>query len=362
MIHPRFRDIVEIAGRYGVPDLWFPTNLLALTEPTAQALVKNGVATVAASIDGVTKETYEKIRVPAKFERLLACLDTLGRVRRAAGSKTPRLRIIFTWMKSNRPELALLPEFAADHGASEIDVRYVSPTEGVDVTPELLSGEDPAALNAELAAAAHDAVRRGLKLSSFPEFEPPGTVPRGLLVRARRRLWRLKAGMDRPEYLRYGWYQGLFGCAYPDRNYVIRPNGAVSPVHLLGPGSHRLLSGRRRRAHRGRRSAEADPGRAAHRQARGNVRHLRRAAHGALSARRHAAARGGRHRAAARAPRTLSRPAAVREAAAPRGSRRARSRETSTARARERPPAGPPKEEARRRSAPAALPRAIGAR
>ena len=54
MIHPRFRDIVEIAGRYGVPDLWFPTNLLALTEPTAQALVKNGVATVAASIDGVT--------------------------------------------------------------------------------------------------------------------------------------------------------------------------------------------------------------------------------------------------------------------------------------------------------------------
>ena len=191
--------------------------------------MKHGVATVAASIDGVTKETYEKIRVPAKFERLLACLDTLGRVRREAGSKTPRLRIIFTWMKSNRRELALLPEFAADHGASEIDVRYVSPTEGVDVTPELLSDEDPAALNAELAEAAHDAVRRGLKLSSFPEFEPPGSVPRGLLVRARRRLWRIKAGMDRPEYLRYGWYQGLFGCAYPDRNYVIRPNGAVSP-------------------------------------------------------------------------------------------------------------------------------------
>ena len=45
----------------------------------------------------------------------------------------------------------------------------------------------------------------------------------------RRRLWRLKAGIDRPEYFRYGWYQGLFGCAYPDRNYVIRPNGAVNP-------------------------------------------------------------------------------------------------------------------------------------
>jgi MoaA/NifB/PqqE/SkfB family radical SAM enzyme len=229
MIHPRFREIVEIAGRYGVPDLWFPTNLLALTEPTAQALVKNGVRTVAASIDGVTKDTYEKIRVPAKFERLLACLDTLARVRKDAKSKTPRLRIIFTWMKSNRRDLAALPAFAEAHGASEIDVRYVSPTEGVDVTPELLSGEDPEALNAELSACAHDAVRRGLKLSSFPEFEPAESVSRGFVDRARRRLWRLKAGMDRPEYLRYGWYQGVFGCAYPDRNYVIRPNGAVNP-------------------------------------------------------------------------------------------------------------------------------------
>src|SRR5512142_1751721 len=75
MIHPRFKEIVAVAGRYGVPDLWFPTNLLALTEPTMEALIRENVATVAASIDGVRKETYEKIRVPAKWERLLACLE-----------------------------------------------------------------------------------------------------------------------------------------------------------------------------------------------------------------------------------------------------------------------------------------------
>jgi MoaA/NifB/PqqE/SkfB family radical SAM enzyme len=229
MIHPRFRDILEVAGRYGVPDLWFPTNLLALTPTTAAALVENRVTTVAASIDGMTKETYEKIRVPAKWERLLACLDVLNAVRRERKSKTPRLRIIFTWMKSNRGELAALPEFAARHGASEIDVRFVSPTAGVDVTPELLSDEDPDALCAELAGAAHEAVRRGLKLSSFPDFDRPGSRPRALLPRLRRRLWRLKAGVDRAETLRHFFYQRLFGCAYPDRNYVIRPNGAVNP-------------------------------------------------------------------------------------------------------------------------------------
>jgi MoaA/NifB/PqqE/SkfB family radical SAM enzyme len=229
MIHPRFREILAIAGRYGVPDLWFPTNLLALTPPTAAAIIENRVTTVAASIDGFTKESYEKIRVPAKWERLLACLDVLAAAKRERRSKTPRLRIIFTWMKSNRGDLALLPEFAAAHGAAEIDVRFVSPTEGVDVGPELLSDEEPEALNAELAAAAREAVRRGLRLSSYPQFEASGSRPRGLVARAARRLWRIRAGIDRFEYLRYGWYQGLFGCAYPSRNYVIRPNGAVHP-------------------------------------------------------------------------------------------------------------------------------------
>ncbi len=229
MIHPRFRDILAVAGRYGVPDLWFPTNLLALTPKTAASIVENRVTTVAASIDGMAKETYEKIRVPAKWERLVSCLDTLNAVRREKKSKTPRLRIIFTWMKSNRADLAALPEFAAKHGASEIDVRYVSPTPGVDVEPELLSNEDPAQLNRELAAAAREAVRRGIRLASYPEFERERDLPRSFAARAKRRLWRLRAGLDRFEYLRHGWYQGLYGCAYPSRNYVIRPNGAVHP-------------------------------------------------------------------------------------------------------------------------------------
>ena len=42
-------------------------------------------------------------------------------------------------------------------------------------------------------------------------------------------VWRLRAGIDKPEHLPYMWHQRLHGCAYPDRYYVIRPNGAVAP-------------------------------------------------------------------------------------------------------------------------------------
>ena len=229
MIHPRFREILAIAGRYGVPDLWFPTNLLALTEPTARALIDAGVTTVAASIDGMTKETYEKIRVPAKWERLLASLDLLNRVKREAGSSTPHLRIIFTWMKSNRAELAQLPAFAAAHGAEELDVRFVSLTPGVDVTPEILSSEDPRALHRELGHAARMAVRRGLRLSSYPEFENAEDLPASPLGRYLRRRWRGRAGLDRDEYRQHAERRWQNGCAFPGYQYVIRPNGAVNP-------------------------------------------------------------------------------------------------------------------------------------
>jgi MoaA/NifB/PqqE/SkfB family radical SAM enzyme len=229
MIHPKFKEIVAIAGRYGVPELWFPSNLLALTEPTACALIDAGLWTIAASVDGVTKETYEKIRVPAKFERLTGNLDLLARVKAERRSKLPRLRIIFTWMKSNRKELQDLPAFAERYGASELDVRYVTESPGVDNRLELLSGEDPGQLRAELAAAARDAVRRGLRLASYPDFEVQEELSRNPFSRLARRIWRVRAGLDRLEHLQFAWQQRMHGCAYPDRYYVIRPNGAVNP-------------------------------------------------------------------------------------------------------------------------------------
>jgi MoaA/NifB/PqqE/SkfB family radical SAM enzyme len=229
MMHPKFREIVTIAGRYGVPDLWFPTNLLVLTEANAEAIVRANVNVVGVSIDGTTKETYETIRVGGKWDRLLAKLELLRQTKRDLRKRRPAIRVIFTWMQSNRRELRDLPAFAADQGAAEIDVRYVSPTAGVDNTAELLSGEDPRALREDLANTARDAVRRGLKLASYPEFEADEDRPRDLAGRIARRLWRMKAGLDRLEYRRHARQERRAGCGYPDRTFVIRPNGAIYP-------------------------------------------------------------------------------------------------------------------------------------
>ncbi len=229
MLHPRFREILGIAGRYRVPDLWFPTNLLALTERTAETMVGAGVTTVAASIDGVRRETYESIRIGGSWDRLISRLELLGQVKHRLGSRHPRLRVIFTWMRSNRDDLLELPAFAAEHGAAELDVRFVTPTTGVDVNPELLDDEPASELRARLEATAHQAVAHGLKLSSFPEFETSEERPRSLTGRLRRRLFNIRSGLERWQHWRHLWRERRYGCAHPGRTLVIRPNGAVSP-------------------------------------------------------------------------------------------------------------------------------------
>ena len=226
MVHSKFDQILEIAGRYGIEDLWFPTNLLALTEKKAEAIVAAGVNTVAVSMDGTTGEVYEKIRVGGKWEMFLKRLEMLNEVRR--GSKT-KLRFIYTWMKSNRHDLRNLPEFAERYGAHDLDVRYVTPTTGVDNTPELLGDEGREVLDTELAGVAEDAVSRGLKLAYYPSFQSAEDLRRHPLIRLKRALWRRKAGLYRDEYFLYEWRKRMQGCAYPKRTYVIRPNGAVSP-------------------------------------------------------------------------------------------------------------------------------------
>ncbi len=214
LMHPRFASLLGIAARYGVPELWFPTNLLALTEATAEAIARGRLSTVAVSIDGVRKETYEKIRAGATWERLHGKLRMLCDAQRAARTRPPRLRVIFTWMRSNRSELRELPAFAESLGARELDVRFVAPAVGVDLSSETLAGDD---VRDDLRAAARDAVRRGLRLAAWPQFEER---PRTLPARLAWRWWRVRAGLDRVEEL-------MLGRSAPERKLVIRPNGAI---------------------------------------------------------------------------------------------------------------------------------------
>ena len=220
LVHPKFVDIVREAGSYGVPDLWFPTNLLPLTPAKAEAICEAGVNTVGVSMDGTNADTYEAIRVGGKFDRLMRSLGLLNEVRRGAATG---LRLIFVWMRTNRGDLADLPRFAEEVGAGELDVRFVAPTAHVSAEDELLDDENPGALRAELAATAEDAAARGLRLVSYPDFD------NGQPVGMRGHMMRWRAGLYDRQRLRGRFRTAVAGCAWPGHTVVVRPNGAVSP-------------------------------------------------------------------------------------------------------------------------------------
>ena len=226
LIHPEFRRLLAIAARYEVPDLWFPTNLLPLTEGLAEAMVEARVRTVAVSIDGVTADTYDAIRVGGSFDRLLSRLKLLRQVKAQRRSRHPRVRIIFTWMRSNRADLQAIPAFAAEHGAEELDVRFVSPTVGVDLEAELLTREPVEALKAELDAALGEAVSLGIRLHDYPQLAVSTRSRRD----AFRRQWtRWRTGTNTMERFRLVGHAWLHGCCYAGHYWVIRPHGAVLP-------------------------------------------------------------------------------------------------------------------------------------
>ena len=132
---------------------------------------------------------------------------------------------------------------------------------------------------------------RGLKIASYPGVRAAraGRPDAGRSASAGGSGAGRRASTVR-EYLRYAWYQGLFGCAYPDRNYVVRPNGAVNPCIYWEGDPIGFYPADTIETHREGRSPEGDPRRPAQREAGRHLRDVRRAAHGALSSARRAAA------------------------------------------------------------------------
>ncbi len=87
LLHPDIVDMVALAKKSGVREVWINTNGGPLNEKLAQGLIRAGVDWITVSFDGLG-EMYESIRKPLKYEETLAKLKTLRRVRDEFKAKT----------------------------------------------------------------------------------------------------------------------------------------------------------------------------------------------------------------------------------------------------------------------------------
>lgn len=131
MLSPAFRPLMElVASARHRPIVHLMSNGLALTENRFLWAAERGLRSLVISVDGLSPQTHDRLRVGSSIRRLGATLQTLNGLRRQR-SLPVRLGISWTVNKENLPELEFLPEQASDWGVDAIKVEELvnsSPT------------------------------------------------------------------------------------------------------------------------------------------------------------------------------------------------------------------------------------------
>ncbi len=91
-LHPRIVDAVRHAKRAGIREVSSLTNGERIDEAMFAELMEAGLDWLTFSVDGLG-ETYEKIRRPAKFDRVVRKLTNFHALKRAAGRVKPAIKV-----------------------------------------------------------------------------------------------------------------------------------------------------------------------------------------------------------------------------------------------------------------------------
>ncbi len=96
LLHPDVVEQVRFAKEQGIIDVMFNTNGTLLTRDTAKAVLDAGIDGIFISFDSPYKESFEKVRVGAKFEEVLQNAKDLYELR----NSNPKYKHVF--VRSNK--------------------------------------------------------------------------------------------------------------------------------------------------------------------------------------------------------------------------------------------------------------------
>ncbi|HET9015556.1 MAG TPA: radical SAM protein [Thermomicrobiaceae bacterium] len=192
MLYPRYFDMVRYAAGRGIR-VSTNSNLTALSPRRAELAVRSGLDCLHVSLDGATAATYERIRVGARFDRVVRNVETLLAARARLGGDRPRIRLVSVVMRQNLHELPDLVRLAQrwgveghfvqhlchDFGESSLPAHYRPMRDFVEC--QTLLNEDPVRVAHYFDAARAVAGELGVDLRlprTRPRAHPPGTPGR----------------------------------------------------------------------------------------------------------------------------------------------------------------------------------------
>ena len=131
-------DIIELGVRRDLV-IVSNTNGTILNEEICRRVISSGLDTISISIDGATKETYERIRINGKFNLVIENTRRLASMR--GGTATPRINVWMLGMRENIHELPMMVQLCHDLGVDGLKLQHDLSYWGKAEWAERLSGE-----------------------------------------------------------------------------------------------------------------------------------------------------------------------------------------------------------------------------
>jgi len=104
-----------------------PTNTMMLNEEIMKNLIISGLDLIRFSFDGATPETFESIRIGAKFDKVVDNIMKFGRLKKELNRNNPTFTALFVAMKKNINELPDFIKLAKKLAIEEITVLGYEP-------------------------------------------------------------------------------------------------------------------------------------------------------------------------------------------------------------------------------------------
>jgi len=114
LIRTDIDKFVKYANDVGIIDIIITTNGTLLSKEVSKKLIEAGLTKINVSLDAVTEETYNKIRVGGNFNTTIKNIHDFLKVRKSLDKKIPKIGLTFVRTKLNDHEYKQFVEYWAD--------------------------------------------------------------------------------------------------------------------------------------------------------------------------------------------------------------------------------------------------------
>lgn len=166
LLAPDLPRALELCREYDVPSFHFSTNAINLTAGILNKVIDVQMPLLTISIDGGTKETFESIRTPMKWDKMMSRFDSVNRIKKERGSRYPILSATTVLMRRTIREMPQLVRIMSDKGVEQMNFVHMGVIGGLGIEDESLIN-DPRLSNDVLAECRELCDELGLE-ATFP--------------------------------------------------------------------------------------------------------------------------------------------------------------------------------------------------